>query len=144
MDRNWHFLCSKDIIKELNSNRTGLTQSEAEKRQAKHGKNVLPKEKVPTLLEIFFRQFKSPIILILAIAGLASSFIGEYIDMAFIAGVVFINAILGTYQEFNAVKSSLSIQNILKIKSKVMRDEKTSEIDSEELVIRRYSSTRIR
>jgi len=136
MENNWHALCGEEIIKKLNIKRAGLTAEEAEERQLKYGKNELPKEKPPTLIQIFCRQFKSPIILILAIAGLASSFIGEYVDMLFIIGVVGINAILGTYQEFSAVKSSLSIQKILKIRTKVARDGKTIEIDSEDIVVR--------
>ena len=50
----------------------------------------------------------------------------------------------GTYQEFNAIKSALSIQKLLKIKAKTLRDGMEVEINSEDLVIRRYCAIRVR
>ena len=72
----------------------GLSTQEVQKRQIEYGKNVLPKGKEPTLLEVFISQFKSPMIIILIIAGLISAIIGEYVDGIFIFVVIMLNSIL--------------------------------------------------
>jgi len=131
---DWHSLTCENIINKLNSNINGLSKNEVEKRQKQYGKNVLPKEKEPSLLYVFISQFKSPMIIILIIAGIISYIIGEHIDGIFIAVIVLLNAILGTYQEYNAIKSAASIQKLLKINAKTLRDGIKIEIDSEELV----------
>ena len=134
MNSNWHSLSGEDIIHNLNSNKNGLSSKEIEERHEQYGKNVLPKGKEPSLLHVFISQFKSPMIIILIIAGTISAMIGEYKDGVFIAIVLLLNAILGTYQEYSAIKSASSIQKLLKINAKTLRDDKKIELDSEELV----------
>jgi len=134
MNNKWYSLCNEDIIKILNSSPNGLTENEVNIRQTKYGKNSLPKEKEPTLFEIIIRQFKSPMVFVLLIAAIICLFINEFLDAIFIGVALFINAILGTYQEYNAMKNASSIQKLLKIKTRVIRDNLKIEVDSEELV----------
>jgi P-type E1-E2 ATPase len=76
----------------------------------------------------------NPLIFILIAAAVASIAIGEGKDAIFIILVIFINSALGTYQEFNAERSANSLQKLMKIKARVRRDDKESEVPSEELV----------
>lgn len=131
---NWHNYCEEKIFNKLDSNKKGLSNCEVRKRQEKYGKNILPKGKEPTLLGIFISQFKSPLVIILLIATVVSVAIGEFKDAIFIAIALLINAVLGTYQENSAVKSAASINKLLVIKAKVLRDGQVVELDSEELV----------
>ena len=94
MEKNWYSLSSEDVISKLNSSEKGLSSNEVEKRKEQYGKNILPKGKEPTLLHVFINQFKSPMIIILIIAGIISTIIGEYKDGIFIATVLILNAIL--------------------------------------------------
>ncbi|MFO7657600.1 MAG: HAD-IC family P-type ATPase, partial [Bacteroidales bacterium] len=64
----------------------------------------------------------------------ASVAIGEAKDAIFIFLVIFINSGLGTYQEYNAEKSAAGLQSMIKIKARVKRDGKETELDSEVLV----------
>jgi len=134
MKSTWHSLSDEEVINNLNSNKDGLSTEEVAKRQIQYGKNVLPKEKEPTLLNIFVSQFKSPMIIILIIAGVIAAAMRNYKDSFFIIIVLILNAILGTYQEYSAIKSASSIQKLLKITAKTLRDGKKIEIDSEDLV----------
>lgn len=124
-----------EVLKILNTTKIGLTQQEAEKRLKTNGKNEIPKAKKETLFEIFIYQFKSPIVLILVIAAIFSIFTKSYADSIFIFAVIIINAIIGTYQEWNSEKSSEKLENMIKINSKVLRDEEIKEIESENIVL---------
>ena len=133
----------EEVLKNLNTNKKGLTYGEAQKRLEVNGKNEIPKGKKNTVLDIFIEQFKSPIILILIIAAIFSIITNSKADCIFILIVISINAIIGTYQEWNSEKSAEKLQNMIRIKAKVLRDNKLQEIDSEDIVIRRYYRFRI-
>ena len=61
--------------------------------------------------------------------------IRSYADAIFIFIVIAINAIIGTTQEWNSEKSAEKLQNMIKIKTKVIRDGKVKEINSEDIVL---------
>ena len=89
----------QEVLKMTNSSKDGITQKLAEQRLLLNGKNEIPKGKKKSIIEIFFQQFKSPIILILIVAAIFSIIIKSYADAIFILIVVLINAIIGTTQE---------------------------------------------
>lgn len=72
----WTF-SSDELLKELTSESSGLTQEEAKIRIKMYGANLLKPRKSHSNLALFLAQFKSPIILILIIAAaLPYSFLG--------------------------------------------------------------------
>ena len=87
-----------------------------------------------TLVEHFIQQFKSPIIYVLLIATLMSLIIKEYTDAGFILLVLFLNAIIGTYQEYSASQKAKLLQNLIKTNVMVLRDGEMREIDSSQIV----------
>ena len=124
-----------EVFKYFNSSKKGLTQEEAQKRIKINGKNLIPKAKKKTLFETFVEQFKSPIILILFVSVILSIITKNYADSFFILAVIFINSIIGTYQEWKAEKDSQALQNLIRIKSKVIRDYLVKNIDSEDITL---------
>ena len=62
---------SKEILDELNTTTSGLNSKEVEKRQEKHGLNVLPEAPRPSGFQIFLNQFKDLIVLILILVTTA-------------------------------------------------------------------------
>ena len=132
---NWHALEPKEIFKKLNTSSNGLSSQEAADRQAKFGLNRLPKKKVDGWFIIFLKQFLSPLIYILIFAGLASLFLKKWDDALFIFGVIILNSIVGAWQENKAEKSAAALQNLLKIKTLVRRDNLEKELTAEELVV---------
>ena len=134
MIKNWHFQPLPDIFSLLNSFSAGLSQQEADSRLARFGKNVLPQEKPYSKLRLFLRQFNSPLMYILLGAVAISSLLKHYSDTILIVLVLLINTIVGFYQENKANQSLLALKKLVKIKARVLRDGRTKEIDSEELV----------
>ncbi|OEH86289.1 ATPase [Desulfuribacillus stibiiarsenatis] len=135
MNHQWHALEIKDVVDFLQTNeQEGLTTVDANNRIKVYGQNVLPSKKLPTMLEIFARQFLSPLIYILIAAGLFSTMIGETIDALFIFIVILANALLGSFQEYGAEKSAAALQNLLKIYARTKRDGKIIDLPAEELL----------
>ena len=64
-----------------------------------------------------------------------SIIIKSYVDAMFILVVIAINAIIGTTQEWNSKKNAEKLQDLIKMKTKVIRNNELIEIDSEEVVI---------
>ena len=96
---SWHALPLSAVNALLNSSANGLTFDEAGKRLKVHGFNTLPQQQAPPEWLIILLPFQSPLIYVLFAAALLSLFIGEVKDAAFIAGLVILNAIIGTGQE---------------------------------------------
>jgi calcium-translocating P-type ATPase len=131
---HWQAFKEEEIFSELKTSEKGLNQEEVKKRLELYGSNKLPEGKKVTLIQIILHQLLNPLIFILVAAAAASVAIGEGKDAIFIFLVIFINSALGTYQEFNAERSASSLQELMKIKARVRRDGKETEVPSEDLV----------
>ena len=123
------------IYDKLKTNQNGLTNNDANKRLKTNGKNILPKKKRPSIIELYLKEFTSPIEIILVITVIISFIIGETIDACVITFIILVDTIMGTYQENKALKSAEGLNNMLKSKSKVLREKKEYNIDSEEIVV---------
>jgi len=123
-----------ETLSVLETNSSGLTTEEASERQEKYGLNVLPSKAELTLFQHFLQQFKSPIIYILLVASFMALSIQEYTDAGFILLVLFLNAVIGTYQEYSASKKAQLLQNLIKTNVMVLRDDAIHEIDSRYIV----------
>ncbi len=133
-EEHWQAFREEEIFSELKTSEKGLKHEEVNKRIIYYGENKLPEGKKVSLMQIILHQLLNPLIFILVAAAVASVAIGEGKDAIFIFLVIFINSVLGTYQEFNAEKSASSLQKLMKIKARVRRDGKETEVLSEELV----------
>ncbi len=131
---NWHTMPAEDALRTLGSARDGLDAGQVARRLERHGRNELPRRRPPTIAAIALRQFRSPLIYLLGVAAGISLFLREFKDAAFIAGVLVINAIIGTTQEAKAERASQALQKLLRIRGTVRRDGKVVEVDAEEIV----------
>ena len=125
---------SKTVLKNLKSSLNGLTSKETKSRLEKYGLNELPKEDNKTIISIFLNSFKDPIIYILIFASLLSFAAHEIVDGFIISVIIIIDVIVSTIQEYRAKKNTEALKNLIKVKVKVIRDNKTIEIDSSKLV----------
>ena len=82
---------------QVNEN-AGLDDKEALKRLKTLGKNELVSQKRNTLLSMFLSQFKDPMVIILIIGAVISSFLQEFLDASIIVVVLLLNAIIGVVQ----------------------------------------------
>jgi magnesium-transporting ATPase (P-type) len=130
----FHTLTPAEAIERLEGGIKGLSEQEVARRLVKFGRNELPAQVAPGLLKVLMMQFLHPLIYILLAAAAASVAIKEYVDAGFIMMVILINASLGAYQEWNAGRSAMALQNLLRIRARVIRDGQEMEVDSSELV----------
>ncbi|MBE6147695.1 MAG: HAD family hydrolase [Firmicutes bacterium] len=135
MEKNWHSRSNEELFNELNTTKSGLSNQEVEERLKKYGKNVLPKKKTDSFFKIFIKQLLDPIVILLIITVIFSLIINEIIDACAIIFIILVDLLLGTFQEWKAEKNAESLANLIKVKCKVIRENKEIEIDSSELVI---------
>ena len=131
----WNEIEVEKIIKELESNKNGLSNEEANIKLKRYGKNILPKEKKDNIFKIFINQFINPMTIILFITVILSLIIGEKLDAIFVTFVILLDLIMGTYQEWKASSSANSLKKLIKVKTKVLRDSIEVSIDSTDVVI---------
>jgi Ca2+-transporting ATPase len=132
---NYHAQTIENIFAKLKSRKEGLKKEDAIRRLAKHGLNKLGEEKKKSSFAIFVSQFKSPLILILVIAGIISLIFQEYINSGVIFGSVFLNTLIGFFQENKANSALAKLKMMVEHKAIVVREGEESEIDSSQLTI---------
>ena len=120
----FHTISAQAVLSNVNSHIDGLSAQEVQSRQKHFGKNILPQGKETTLFEIFLQQFTNPIIYVLIAAAIISLAIKEFSDAGFILAVLLINAVIGTYQEYEANKSAQALKKLIKTYIFVLRDTK--------------------
>jgi magnesium-transporting ATPase (P-type) len=123
-----------EASQQLSATEQGLSQSEAEVRLGQFGPNHLPQKPPTRLWMIVLRQFRSPLIYILALAAVVSTAMGDVKDAGFIAGVLVLNAVIGAYQEWKAEQSSHALKKLLQIRASVVRDGEVRDVEAEEIV----------
>ena len=123
------------IYEKLKSNSNGLNIKEVDTRLKNNGKNILPHKRIPSFLKLFLKEFKSPIEIILILTVIISFIVGEALDAFVIIFIILVDTIMGAYQENKAIKSAESLNNLLKNKSKVLRNNKEYNIYSEFIVV---------
>ncbi len=124
----------EQLLAALQSDPAGLTRDEAAARLERYGPNALPSKPPPGLFQVFIGQFRSPLIYVLLAAAVVSVGIGEYSDAIFIAAVLLLNAVIGTVQEYSAQRSASALRQMMKTRTRVLRDGDAYEIDSATLV----------
>lgn len=130
----WHHLTSKDILASANASLDGLSTAEASQRLSSYGENILPAKPTPSLGILFLHQFYNPLIYVLCAAAAVSLWLGESGDAIFISGVLSINALLGSLQEWRAEKSAIALQALIRHQARVRRNSQESLLNANELV----------
>ena len=130
----YHTKNYKDVLNELNSSLSGLSNKEANDRLKKDGYNELNNNKKNNLLILLLKQFKEIMLLVLIIAGIISIILKEYSDAIIIFIVVIMNALLNFFQEYKAEKEVENLKKLATPLIYVRRDNKVIQIPSIELV----------
>lgn len=130
----WYALSSEEALKALESDISGLSFKEASSRLKIFGANIVPRSKRPGFLQIYFRQFKNPLIYILLFACVISFIIQHLNDAFFIFAVLQINAIIGAIQEWKAETQAESLNKILVDVVTVRREKEKLQIKTSQLV----------
>ena len=79
----WYGLTQEEVLKRLSTNRTGLSEEEAEKRLEVYGENILKEQEEMPWWQIFLGQFKDLLVMILIGAAGVSMVTGDFIKCRF-------------------------------------------------------------
>jgi len=135
-------LSREALLSKFQTNSSGLTDQEAEKRLGIFGLNHLTVKKRVSPLSIFLEQFQSSLILILIGAAVLVFFVwyfgerdqSDLIEGGLILAIVLMITVLGFFQEYKAEKAIEALKKLLAFKAKVLRGGREIEIDVTRLV----------
>jgi len=127
-------LPAQAVLGDLKSSPEGLSERTASEIRAQAGPNELPIQGRLNGMRILLQQFKSPILLILLVAGSVTLLLREWGDSAVILGAVLVNALLGLYQESKAENTLAVLTTYVKDQARVMRDGHERVIEARDLV----------
>jgi len=123
-----------ELFSRLNSSQSGLTPQEVEKRLEIYGPNEFAKRKKRTVAMEFLLHLRSPLIIILLVAGLISVFLGETINAIIIFSMVTLSVALDVYQEHKAGKATEMLKEKVTTTATVIRDGVKREVKLSEIV----------
>jgi len=110
--------------------REGLSSKRARFRVEKYGANSLETEKGLGALKIFLNQFSNFFIVLLLVAAIILYFVDGALQASVLVVIIIFNVLLGFFQEYKAERALLLLKNAVKAKVKVLRDGKTSVVES--------------
>ncbi|KIX03336.1 potassium/sodium efflux P-type ATPase, fungal-type [Rhinocladiella mackenziei CBS 650.93] len=118
-----HALTFDKVLQELGGNGIdGISPDEAAKRLEEFGKNELDNGPGVNPTKILVRQIANAMMLVL-ILGMGVSFgIGSYIEGGVVAGIIFLNIVIGFMQEYTAEKTMDSLRSLSSPTSSVIRN----------------------
>jgi len=121
-------LPANELLARLNTSTAGLSSQEANKRLKIYGPNELAKKKKRAAIFTFLARFKSPLVIILMVAGAISAALQSYPSVIVIYIMVFLSVTLAHYQEANASKAAELLREKVATLATVLRDNVEQEI----------------
>lgn len=129
-----------EVISSLDSSLEGLSSDEASRRLKENGLNKIDDGRKVSRLSLFLKQFQDAMIIMLLIVSVISFFYSyfmneSYTDSILIVFIVFLNALMGYFQEAKAEASISSLSKFNSCRVKVKRDNEIFLVDSTSLVV---------
>lgn len=134
MDKNPYNLSQSEVFDQYETSPDGLPLSQVKKLRQTYGRNLIETDSGLNIFKLITAQFVSPLVIILIIAGIVSLVLNEPKDAIVIFSIVFVNALIGFIQEFQAAKSINSLKTMIEHVVEVIRDGKTIQLPSHDLV----------
>lgn len=122
------------LFRQLASSEKGLSATEANQRLRNRltGRNTRPTW-VPAA-ELFFKQFKNPLVLILVFAVALSASLGETTNAIIIFSILLLTGAVGFWQEFKADKAVKKLEGLIQMLVSVKRDGVFQKIKIQDIV----------
>ena len=123
----------EEVLRALNSSPNGLTAAEAGQRLASCGPNVLA-SRVVTAFDVFVRQLRNPLLILLLGAAAISGATGAITDAVIITTIVALSIGLGFINEYRSETAVAKLHNDICHSASVWRDGTHQTIDIRGLV----------
>ncbi|WKE66497.1 cation-transporting P-type ATPase [Gallaecimonas kandeliae] len=114
--------------------RQGLDRQEARRRLRRFGPNRLRPPRHRSAWQVLLAQFKSLMMLLLALAALLAFGLGQTVDGAAILAVLGLNVAIGFTVELRGVRSMEALYRLTRLKVRVRRGGHVKQIATEQLV----------
>lgn len=133
---------SERVLDELKTDKNGLSEEEAERRLSEYGKNELKEKKKNSLVGLFFSQFGDVMTILLIAAACVSAVIAfisgektDLVDTGIIVSIIFLNAVVGTVQQYRADKAIENLKKLSCVTARVRRDGEAREVNASDLTV---------
>lgn len=119
---HYYRLETEEALRELHSQPSGLSTSEALSRASQYGRNELEiKHKEPFIIT-YSRQFKDLMIILLLVSSLVATYLGDGRTAVVLLVLVFFNTTIGFLQEYKAGRVMDSLERLVVGEATVIRD----------------------
>lgn len=132
----------EQVLKRLKTDRRGLSEDEAQKRLEEFGKNAIESSKNAGVFKLFVSQFCDFMTILLIFAAAVSGVIAfiskdknDLTDTFIILFIIFLNALVGTIQQFRADKAIENLKKLSANTCKVRRGGEEKVVPCENLTV---------
>ena len=127
---HWHALSVDAALSAAGTDRSGLTDAEAEARLARYGPNRLSPAPPASALAILRDQLTGVVVLLLLAAAVLSLLLGDRLEAAAIAAVLVINTLIGFLTEWRARRAMEALLDLDVPRATVVRQGQLRLIDA--------------
>jgi len=123
-----------DLYKSLASSEIGLSEKTAVIRAGRQRRYFQKGRRFMKEINLFFRQFTNPLVLMLVIVAVISALLKQHSDTIIILFIIFFTGVLGFFQEINAGRAAEKLLDIINIRHSIIRDNKILSVTTPEVV----------
>lgn len=131
---NSYLVKTEELLQIHASSQNGISMEESTLRRKKFGDNRIKTKNKENPFIIFLRQFKSPLVYILVIAGVLSILLGEEVDALVIFISIMLNVLVGFVQEYRASSALAALFEHTVLETTVIRSGHKHLIDAAHIV----------
>ena len=124
---------ARSVLAGLGTSENGLTSAEAADRLRRYGANAVVSHRA-RLWPVLWHQLRSPLLALLAVAAIASYFVGEGSDALIIGVILLLSIGMGFVNEYRAEKAAEALHSQIKHRAVVLRDGEPADLDVTGLV----------
>jgi P-type Mg2+ transporter len=130
----WWSQDSTALLDALHSSPSGLSTQQAQACLAQAGPNAVADSGQTSVARLLWRQFSSPLVLILVIASVLSLLLRDWVDAITILAIIAGSTLLGFWQELRASAAVAQLRSRLALSARVRRDGAVRVLPVRELV----------
>ena len=125
----------RDVVAaRLQSSTDGLSAREADARLARYGPNALDDSPSRTWAHVMANQLRSPLLLLLVFAAIASGLTQEWFDASMVLVIVVTTVVIGFAREYGAETAAHALRARVHLRAKILRDGCVTDLALTEIV----------
>jgi len=123
-----------EVASRLQSQTDGLSTPDAKTRLDRYGPNTLADSRSRTWFHVLGNQLRSPLLLLLVFAAIASGLTQEWFDAGMVLVIVVTTVLIGFVREYSAETAARALRARLHVRAKVLRDGRVADLAASAIV----------